>query len=308
MFRKFNLYCLFFLGIAGLDAKLEDHFKKAKDKSPIHKMENIDYIYMINLDQRPEKYQKSLDQLLPYGIHPYRFSAVNGWELSAETIDDIGVKYGPGMLGGFMGSCFLSDDRSPTDVEVEYYGQTYFCHGTSRGCIGIVLSHLSVLQDAYDAGYETVWVMEDDIEIIKDPTVIPALIHRLDEEVGGDWDVFFTDLDIRGASGDYVPSYGYAKRPNFFTNDLTRFYDRPVVGEIFRKIGSRFGAHSVIYRRSGMKKILDFMKEHNVYLPYDMEFYLPPGIQMYSVLDDVVGNLPKGLSDNASPGYLNKAK
>lgn len=31
-----------------------------------------------------------------------------------------------------------------------------------------MLSHLSVLKDALDSGYETIWVMEDDIHIIQD--------------------------------------------------------------------------------------------------------------------------------------------
>jgi acetolactate synthase-1/2/3 large subunit len=35
------------------------------------------------------------------------------------------------------------------------------------GAIGIALSHLSILQDAYDSGYETVWVMEDDVDIMQ---------------------------------------------------------------------------------------------------------------------------------------------
>jgi GR25 family glycosyltransferase involved in LPS biosynthesis len=292
-----------------LHAKLEDHFKKVGVKPSNHKMENVDFIYMLNLDQRPEKFQNSLDQLLPYGINPYRFSAVNGWELSLDAILDVGVQFGPGMFDGFMATTYEYDHNGSIvklDELIQHYGRTYYCYGTSRGCIGIALSHLSILQDAYDSGYETVWIMEDDIKVIRDPREVSKLIKLLDEEVGTTWDVLFTDLDVRGVNGDYVPSYGYAKRPDFHTNELDRFFDRPQIGEHFRKIGSRFGAHSMICRRSGMAKILDFMKEHHIYLPYDMDYCLPPQIEMYTVLDDVVGNIPNGLTDNAYPGYLEK--
>jgi len=50
----------------------------------------------------------------------------------------------------------------------------------SRGAIGIILSHLSVLQDAYDAGYETIWVMEDDIELLGNPHSVSDLISELE--------------------------------------------------------------------------------------------------------------------------------
>ena len=71
------------------EAAVADHFKKALGKSDIHRMKNIDFIYMINLDQRPEKFEKCINQLHPFGIYPYRFSAVNGWELTIEAINDV---------------------------------------------------------------------------------------------------------------------------------------------------------------------------------------------------------------------------
>ena len=63
----------------------------------------------------------------------------------------------------------------------------------------------------------------------------------------------------------------------------------------------------MIIRRSGMQKILNFIKRHGVYLPYDMDNYLPPNIRLYTVLEDVVSTLPWNiaLSDNGSPGYKN---
>jgi GR25 family glycosyltransferase involved in LPS biosynthesis len=299
----------FFVWQIFIFADIESHFKPAKNKGHEHRIRNIDFIYMINLDQRPEKWQASLDQLNQYGIHPYRFSAVNGWELSLETINDVGLKFDPFMTGGFMGTSYLEGgDFTPSHEIIEKLGQSYFCHCMARGTIGIVLSHLSVLQDAYDSGYETIWVMEDDIEVLKNPHVISDLITRLDQLVGKDnWDILFTDRDIRDNHGQHKPTIWAARRPDFSdyykVNDFT---ENKAIGSEFRKIGARYGATSMIIRKCGMKKLLRFFKAHSIFLPYDLDFIYPRNIKLYTVMDDIVSNLPMALSDNGGAYYLNK--
>ena len=96
-----------------------------------------------------------------------------------------------------------------------------------------------------------------------------------------------------------------AWRPNFAPLNPDQFLINQQVSPQFKKIGARYGAYSMILRRSGMKKILNFIKRHRIFLPYDMEFYLPPNINLYSVTDDVVSTLPKAISDNGAPNYEN---
>lgn len=67
------------------------------------------------------------------------------------------------------------------------------------------------------------------------------------------------------------------------------------------------GAHSLILRRSGIRKLLQFLKAHQLFFPYDMEYIIPPGIKLFTVREDVVSNLPKALSDNGGPNYLNQS-
>jgi len=293
--------------ISSLSADIEDHFKKASNKDDGHSMPGIDFIYMINLDQRPEKFKQSLEQLTPFGIFPYRFSAVNGWELTLEAINDVGVKYSFGMEGGFMGTSYhLGGDGKPSHEVIQNYGQTYFVHCLPRGAIGCALSHLSILQDAYDSGYETIWIMEDDIEVKRDPRILSELIEKLDTLVSN-WDILFTDRDFRNAWGHYAPAYSAAKRPDYAPFQFSKDYSIKIpVGTEFLQIAARYGTHSMILRRSGMKKMLQFFKAHQIYLPYDMDMVYPPGIKMYAILDDVVANLPHGISDVGGPFYLNK--
>ena len=133
---------------------IEDYLKKAGEKTGNHGLRNVDCAYIINLDQRPEKLKSCTDQLSPYGIFPCRFSAVNGWELSLETVNALGVKYEPSMRKELWGTSYLpGEDWMPHHEVMTVEGRNYFCHCMARGPIGIVLSHLSVLKDAYDAGH-----------------------------------------------------------------------------------------------------------------------------------------------------------
>jgi GR25 family glycosyltransferase involved in LPS biosynthesis len=304
------LFSWFVCSSAALSADIEDHLKKIVDKSGLHSMRNIDFIYMINLDERPEKFHSCMERLSRYGIIPHRFSAINGWNLSIEAINELGVKFEPWMNGGTMGTYYLLDGNfKPTHEIVHETGRNYFCHCMSRGAIGIVLSHLSVIQDAYDSDYETIWVMEDDVEFLNDPHLLSDLIEQLDAAVGKDqWDILFTDQDTKNSYGWYVPCTASAWRPNFTHSNPHRFEERQDINSDFRKIGARFGAYSMIVRRSGMKKLLNFFKNYQIFLPYDMEYVQPFDIRLYTVKKDIVTPQVGAPSDNGGPNYLNQKR
>jgi GR25 family glycosyltransferase involved in LPS biosynthesis len=269
-------------------------------------MRNIDFIYIIYLDQRPEKLKSCTEQLHPFGIYPYRFSAVNGWELTVSDINDLGIMYQPGMDSSIMGTCYLTADKKPHHEMINVTNRIYFSHCMAPGPMGIALSHLSILQDAYNSGYETIWVMEDDIFVAKDPTILPDLIDRLDLLVGhGNWDIMFTDPDTKNNDGVYVPCASFAKRPNFAPSNPQKFSLKQIISPDFRKVGARYGAYSMIVRRSGMKKILDFLKTYQIFLPFDMEYTLPD-IHLYTLNYDLVATQINALSDNGKPNYKEK--
>jgi GR25 family glycosyltransferase involved in LPS biosynthesis len=305
----FRALLILLIASGSLFGDLQDCFKKAPNKSNIHQMKNIDFIYVINLDQRPEKYMHTVEELAPFGITPYRFSAVNGWELSLEDLNKAGVKYETWMRNDLMGTCYLPEDDGQARHEIMHVpGRNYFCHCLSRGAVGIALSHLSILKDAYESGYNTIWVMEDDIDVIRDPHLISDLILKLDQLVGRDgWDFLFTDQDTKNQTGNYVPCIAAALRPNFFPLNPYKFQERIDISPEFRKIGARYGAYSMIVSRSGMKKMLDFTQD-GIFLPYDMEYTLPDDIQLYNVRNDIVSTQPQALSDNGAPNYRDNLK
>lgn len=305
MYRLSFLYFFFILSGNQLKADLSDHFKKAENKIDEARMKNIDFIYMINLDERPGKFQITKEKFAQYGITPYRFSAVNGWRLTLDQINDIGVKYGWWLDGGKVNTYYpLDGDGTPQHEPMLKPGRTYFCHCMSRGAIGIVLSHLSILQDAYDSGYETIWVLEDDVNIVKDPHTLSDRIEELDRLVGKDgWDILFTDKDTQNKLGQYIPSTAHAWRPNFKPNDPDRFAIRTDLNETFRQVGARFGAYSMIVRRSGMEKLLDFFKNYSVFLPFDIDYTFPEKIKLITLIDDVVIPWNDAPTDNGAPNF-----
>ena len=104
------------------------------------------------------------------------------------------------------GHIFSVDWRGPLDEMMSVPGRTYFAHHMSQGAIGCVLSHLSVLQDAIDSGYKTIWVMEDDVEVVQDPRTLSGLIAALDGSGKEKWDILFTDQDtVQNTTGQHIP-------------------------------------------------------------------------------------------------------
>ncbi|MBS0620555.1 MAG: hypothetical protein JSS61_03745 [Verrucomicrobia bacterium] len=217
---------------AGLHANLENHLKPIEGKSAISRFGNIDYVYLINVDPSFESYMECLEQLIEYEVYPHRFVAVNPDKLSERILEDIGV---------------------PS------------AHDLPRSSVAMTLSHLSVLQDAYDAGYKTIWVIEEGIHVLGDLQQLPNLIQALDQEVGKEgWDILFTDLEP-------LPE-------DNFTSQL------------FRKVATCYGTYSMIINRSGMEKILAFFKKQGISLPYDLGLVLVPDMHLYTLKQGLISN------------------
>jgi GR25 family glycosyltransferase involved in LPS biosynthesis len=257
-------------------------------------IEGIDFIYLINLDKRVEKWEASSSQLSFFHILPHRFSAIYGWELPPALLNETGLKFQEGMRESEWAIHFLPSGEASYDfLRDACYGKRFFSRWMTRGAIGCALSHLSILQHAYDAGYETILVLEDDIRVAQDPRDLGPLIKQLDNCLGsGNWDVLYTDLDTNDAplysapndfESDLKGKLWWMWRPDMPSLDLSPFAKRSILNEHFLKIGSRMRTHSMVIRKSGMKKILDYGKEKGLFLPYDHEISLVPGIELYSL-------------------------
>lgn len=289
-----KLFCLLLFAVSCF-AGIENQYRKLENKLGSSGMRNIDYIYLINLDDRPEKWENSIKQLIAYGIFPERFPGIYGWTLPPAVLNDMALKFQHGMWTGREAVMHFPPDGDGTPQMVllngACYGKAYFSGWTVKGTIGCTLSHLSVMKDAYDAGYKTIWIMEDDIQVLRDPNELNELIEKLDALVGPNgWDLLYTDYDylVVDKTRDIASQIPIYWRPDMPFLNVDSLADHKDINDHFLKIGNRMRAHSIIYRRCGLEKILNFYREHDNFLPYDNEVSLIPGIQMYVVKKSVV--------------------
>ena len=290
-----NKFFLFLVLCIQCHAGIENQYRKLENKLGSCGITNVDYVYLINLDQRPEKWAQSIKQLAPYGIFPERYPGIYGWTLSPSALNDMALKFQHGMWTGreYVMHFPLDGDGTPQYVLLTgaCYGKAYFSGWTVKGTIGCTLSHLSVLKDAYDEGYNTIWILEDDIVALDNPHKLSGLLKELDALVGADgWDVLYTDFDylVVDKTKDLASQIPLMWRPDMPWLNIQFLAEHQDVGEKFMKIGSRMRAHSIIYRRCGIEKILEFYRAHDNFLPYDQELALIPGIRLYVVKKSIV--------------------
>jgi GR25 family glycosyltransferase involved in LPS biosynthesis len=282
-----------------LFAMISSHFQKIEHGPQVHQIKNIDFIYLINLDQRPEKLARATLEFSNHGLEFFRFPAIYGWGLPRSTFDDLGVLFLPGMRFrqpnrdiAYNGRILLDPTSVPNpDLAGEYpvlgpefHFKRCFSVSMKGGAVGCTLSHLSILQDAFDRNYNVIWIVEDDLKIGEDPYRLGDWIDRLNEQVSpSGWDILYTDC------ATYFRGWGdleWIWRPDLEI-DYNQLLSTKDLGQ-FLKIGGRGHTHSLIINRSGIEKILQFYKAQGMFLPYDMELSIIPGIRLYNLKHNVV--------------------
>jgi hypothetical protein len=259
-------------------------FRIIENKSGCKAIRNVDYVYLINLDQRPEKLARTLRQLEPFSIRPERVEAVYGWNLPKEAVIGMALAFGAGMDGGHRRVLQPVPYPGVTPMrplDASCYGQPCFYPRTSLGAIGTAMSHLAILQDAWRQGYETIWVLEDDVVVSADPRILSRRIEELDG-LEKDWDLMYTD-DVNYFDEPFTP--GTVWRPD--APDIAEPFLRRASGPFFQ-ISGRSQMHSVILRRSGVGKILEFEAERGLFLPYDIDAAFVPGLKMFNLNEKIV--------------------
>ncbi len=136
-------------------------------------LNHVNCIYVINLDKRPERWERTRIFFEEQNLYANRVSAVNGWVI-------------------------------PTWTKLQLSGPTHLF--LSGGEIGCFLSHLSIYQDALNEHFNAVWICEDDITFTDNPNLLDAYIEEL-SIIDPDWDMLYTDNSTHGM-GDQKPRKG----------------------------------------------------------------------------------------------------
>ena len=233
---------------------LEDYFVPISLQHSSSCLEKIDCIYVINLNYLLDKWEESRQSFESFGLYSNRVEAINGWELSVEEKQELCGNYPLRMRGGHM------------------------------GCL---LSHLSVLRDAKERGFKTIWVCEDDLAFVENPKQVSSLLAKL-EAIDQEWDIFYTDPETKDAKGGCLPSLGSDFRPDEMHLPLSYYLQKIVVAKDILRIYQRFGAYSMCISQRGIDKILKYFLSRSLWTAYDVDLHYVPGLREYCSAKDIV--------------------
>lgn len=238
-------------------------------------MEPIDCVYVINLDLRFEQWERMQALLQERGIHANRVTAINGWELPKETAKELAGPY-PVQLQG--------------------------------GALGCLLSHVSIYKDAFDRGFKTIWVMEDDVEFLGDIREIPTYLKTL-TQVDPEWGIFYTDFESRDDVNGYFMFHNEIKRPDQKLNPSWYYCLKELACDGIIRTYGRYGTMSMLISKIGIEKLLYYFTHVYLYLPVDHDIHYIPQLKKYVPAKEIVTNLRNCTSsDTKLWSTLNKQK
>jgi GR25 family glycosyltransferase involved in LPS biosynthesis len=252
--------------IYSLETPIVKHLKSVELTSPESGLSLVDCIYVINLDERPEKWERMQKLLTDRGLQANRFSGINGWKIPENVRMELAGNYPVRLRGGDL------------------------------GCL---LSHLSVIKDAHARNFDLIWVMEDDVDFLEDATQLPEILVKL-SEIDPDWDVFFTDTNSKNREGIYVPSLGSDFRPDREHPPLQFYLEQIQIDKDLLKIRQRFGMYSFLLSKKGIQKILDYFTHVYLWTAFDIDVHYVPNIREYSSTKDIISIFfNNGISDTS---------
>jgi len=191
----------------------------------------VNQVFVINMDKDTDRLKKITDTLSRQNITFERIPGVPGKD----------VKH---------------DDRL-TDF------CNKFCGDSPKGC---ALSHRNAWDIAYERGYESILVFEDDADIPDDLSVQLQSIWRTKPD---DYDIISLGIECFGNEKDNVCSN---------LQNIIGFKPTPFNSE-FLKVNGQLGIHSVIISKSGIEKL----RSHKINGHIDIEITIWANIYKYNL-------------------------
>ncbi len=243
---------------------LKNYLKAAEITENESGVPYIDCIYVINLDHREDRWNRLLPLFEKMGVKANRFSAVLGRNITPAQKHEM---FGP--------------------YPIRLTGPE----------IGVILSYVSIVNDAYERGFNRVWIMEDDVEFLEEAGILPRFIENL-TAIDKDWDVLYTDTNCRNPYDGYYYPDSWKPRPE---QTLLPFHiqtQRIPVGSDLERMGTRYGMTSVILSRSGLEKIYNYFQHIYLWCPIDWDIHYIPNIREYGITRDAITNARNGLGSD----------
>ena len=171
----------------------------------------------------------------------------------------------------------------------------YFHKKMSLVDIRDALTHLSIINNALKNGYETIWIMDEDVQIRCLPQEVLRCV-KIANEQNQDWGLLYTDEGTRNESGKVLHRHKLFRRPDIPFDMDAMYLDRILLDEkpfdftadSNFHVGLLVGAHSYLLNRHGMETILNYYKANKIFIPYEMEIQVIPGIVPYRTQEPLV--------------------
>jgi hypothetical protein len=200
--------------------------KKAKRKNKsAHNMPGIDFIYVI-ANKKCHRFNGLMRSFSRYGINPYRFTAFESKDISFNTMFRACI-HGSRRYSGFeanrlivRGGKFVLDKRKMSSAKEGYVNRAM-----SIKCISRALSHISIIKDAIDSGYEHIWIMDSGTELRRNPHDLSIYVAKANEEIP-DWTSLYTDYSERDQADQLKPLTKFYLRPDVDFYDPNYYLDR----------------------------------------------------------------------------------
>jgi hypothetical protein len=208
-------------------SSIESVLKKAKgkNKGADHSMAKIDFIYAI-ARKECRRYTDFDYRFFKHSICPYRFTSIKSSELSYNTMDKACVHGRNSFKKILANRLEVHNGKNILSQEKMYDYNVGFVHKhMSLRVLASSLSHLSVVKDAYDSGYQHVWILDSGTELRGDPNILSSYVQRAEEEVG-DWTILYTDYSERDIKDNLKPVGRMYGRPDVIFLEMDDYISR----------------------------------------------------------------------------------
>ena len=300
MFKKFLksiFFIIIFLFTTEKALTFEEYLATIQKEKKIHSsIPGIDFVYVINLKKRPEKWQKCLNHLIQKDIEAQRIEAVDGSLLNLDMVASLTPNLNPsyikkGKPGFFDQNLKWTKYDQKKIKKLESANQKFvYSKMNTKGHLGAAFSHLTILKDAIDSGYENILVLEDDFQIEGSTNTIGLLIQEANQSLGAaNWDIIFLDnwhaLEKEGIVELRKKPYLY---PNLETIDMKEKSKVESLTERLNSIQSRYGLYSMVLSKRGVQKLYSYFKANKMLYPIDAEINNIPGIVLLEVKNHLI--------------------
>ena len=222
-------FCLISSKLLTENSPVLSYLKSIELENSYSGLEKIDSIYIINLKRRPDR-KKNMEAIFSKNhLLPNFFDAIDGRNLTQNDFNILTAK-----------------GRAPSLW--------------NRNQVGCLLSHLSIIKDAFDRNYECIWICEDDVKFVGSPNLLSSYINELNS-LDQNWGCLYTDTTTHGR---HFPQMRQALRNGQICpknlNEMKK------INKHFLFEGFRFLTHSWIFSRKGMKLVLDYYSKYYLFI------------------------------------------